>query len=89
MLGPQDKRQGMASDVRPIPVKTSTLPVRGPDRPLGKVREDAERDHIRAVLQLTDGKRGRAAAILGISRKTLWKKLKQLGLSTSPDVTNQ
>ncbi len=59
------------------------------DTSLGKVREDAERDHIRAVLQLTDGKRGRAAAILGISRKTLWKKLKQLGLSSSPDVTER
>ncbi len=89
MLGPRDKRREMASDMRPVPIKTSTLPVRDPDRPLGKVREDAERDHIRAVLQLTDGKRGRAAAILGISRKTLWKKLKLLGLSSSSDVTNR
>jgi len=52
----------------------------GPGRPLGKVREDAEREHILAVLQLTEGKRGEAAHILGISRKTLWKKLKHLGL---------
>ncbi len=57
------------------------------DTSLGRVREVAEREHILAVLQLTDGKRGRAAAILGISRKTLWKKLKHLGLSWPPDVT--
>jgi DNA-binding NtrC family response regulator len=52
----------------------------GQGRPLEKVREEAEREHILSVLQLTDGKRGEAAHILGISRKTLWKKLKHLGL---------
>ncbi len=52
----------------------------GQGRPLGKVREEAEREHILSILHLTDGKRGEAAQILGISRKTLWKKLKQLGL---------
>ncbi|MFB3817776.1 MAG: helix-turn-helix domain-containing protein [Candidatus Methylomirabilales bacterium] len=57
------------------------LPSSGQDRPLGKVREDAERDHILSVLQLTHGRRGEAARILGISRKTLWKKLKHLGVS--------
>jgi DNA-binding NtrC family response regulator len=59
------------------------------DKSLGKVREMAEREHILTVLQLTDGKRGRAAAILGISRKTLWKKLKHLGLTSPPDVTKR
>jgi DNA-binding NtrC family response regulator len=49
-------------------------------RPLEKVREEAEREHILAVLQATQGKRGEAARLLGISRKTLWKKLKHLGL---------
>ncbi len=52
----------------------------GQGRPLGKVREEAEREHILSVLHLTEGKRGEAAQILGISRKTLWKKLKQMGL---------
>jgi len=46
---------------------------------LEKVREAAERDQILAVLQMTHGKRGAAARMLGISRKTLWKKLKSLG----------
>jgi DNA-binding NtrC family response regulator len=56
-------------------------------RPLGKVRENAEREHILSILQLTGGSRTPAARILGISRKTLWKKLKQLGVSWPPDVT--
>jgi DNA-binding NtrC family response regulator len=55
------------------------IPAPGQDRQLGKVREAAEREHILAVLQITQGRRGEAARILGISRKTLWKKLKRLG----------
>jgi DNA-binding NtrC family response regulator len=55
------------------------------DRTLGKVREQAEREHIISVLKLMDGNRARAAKVLGISRKTLWKKLKQLGVSWPPE----
>lgn len=58
---------------------------------LGKIREKAEREHILSVLQLTEGHRARAARILGISRKTLWKKLKSLGIAEPPveDVTTE
>jgi DNA-binding NtrC family response regulator len=66
--------------MHPVPPATE-------DRPLGKVREAAEREHILSVLLRTEGKRGAAARILGISRKTLWKKLKHLGLSWPPGVT--
>lgn len=58
------------------------------DRTLGKVREQAEREHIISVLKLTDGNRAQAARVLGISRKTLWKKLKHLGVSWPPEVTS-
>jgi DNA-binding NtrC family response regulator len=58
-------------------------------RPLGKVREEAEREHILSVLRLTGGSRAPAARILGISRKTLWKKLKALGVSWPPEVTKR
>lgn len=54
------------------------------DQSLGKVREEAEREHILSVLKITEGNRARAARILGISRKTLWKKLKHLGVSWPP-----
>jgi two-component system response regulator HydG len=43
------------------------------------VRE-AERRYLQQVLESVGGQRMRAAQILGISRKTLWKKLKTLGL---------
>ena len=51
------------------------------DHPLERVREEAERKYILSILDLTKGRRAEAARLLGISRKTLWKKLKRLGLS--------
>lgn len=77
----------MASDLRLRPGRLEPSLPREQERSLGKVREDAERDHILSILKLTEGRRGRAAQILGISRKTLWKKLKHLGVSRSLDVT--
>lgn len=59
------------------------------DRSLGKVRADAEREHIISVLRLTEGNRLQAARILGISRKTLWQKLKHLGVSWPLDATKR
>jgi DNA-binding NtrC family response regulator len=59
------------------------------DQSLGKVRADAEREHILSVLRLTEGNRVQAARILGISRKTLWKKLKHLGVSWPLDATER
>jgi DNA-binding NtrC family response regulator len=57
-------------------------------RSLGKVREEAEREHIASVLRLTGGNRARAARILKI--KTLWKKLKRLGIHWPPgDTTHE
>jgi DNA-binding NtrC family response regulator len=43
---------------------------------LSNVAADAERDHIFNVLKSTKGNKTKAAAILGISRKTLWEKVK-------------
>jgi DNA-binding NtrC family response regulator len=42
--------------------------------------EDLERRHIERILALCDGQKARAAAILGINRTTLWKKLRQYGV---------
>ncbi|MCI0420579.1 MAG: sigma-54 dependent transcriptional regulator [Acidobacteria bacterium] len=42
--------------------------------------EQLERQYIAEVLELTRGKKGRAAEILGISRKTLLEKRKRYGL---------
>jgi len=42
--------------------------------------EDLERARIVEALRRSRGRRGEAAEILGISRCTLWRKLKTLGL---------
>lgn len=41
---------------------------------------ELERDHILKTLAYTRGHQGRAAEILGISRKALWEKRKRLGI---------
>jgi len=43
---------------------------------------DDERDAIVAALEQTDGAISRAAELLGMGRTTLWRKLKQYGLTT-------
>jgi len=43
---------------------------------------DDERDAIVAALEQTDGAIARAAELLGMGRTTLWRKLKQYGLTS-------
>jgi DNA-binding NtrC family response regulator len=50
-------------------------------RPLSMVLEEYEREHILRTLKLVSGERKRAAELLGISRKSLWKKMGRYGLS--------
>jgi DNA-binding NtrC family response regulator len=45
------------------------------------VVEDAERAHIRKALNRCEGSVGKTADLLGISRKTLWEKMKRLAIS--------
>jgi DNA-binding NtrC family response regulator len=42
--------------------------------------EELERSHIQAVLRATDGHRGHAAQILGISERNLYRKLREYDL---------
>jgi DNA-binding NtrC family response regulator len=44
--------------------------------PLQEVAAEAERDHIKRILSLTKGNRSQASEILGVSRKTLWEKIR-------------
>jgi two-component system nitrogen regulation response regulator GlnG len=60
----------------------------GRTQSLETVRKGAERALIVEALRATHGRRADAARRLGISRKTLWKKLKQLALD-SADVTER
>jgi DNA-binding NtrC family response regulator len=52
----------------------------GEVRPLHDVLREAEREHIARALSVTGGHRTQTAELLGISRKVLWEKLRDLGL---------
>ena len=59
------------------------------DKPLSAVRDEAEKLHILAALQSTGWQRALAARLLGISRKTLWKKLRRLSIDAPSDVSKR
>lgn len=59
------------------------------DKPLSAVRDEAEKLHILSALQRTGWRRARAARLLGISRKTLWKKLRRLSIEGPIDVSKR
>ena len=72
-----------------------TIPGRGVGRAAGAGREESlasldavERDHIRFVLERTRWHQGRAAEILGISSKTLYRKIREFGFDRSTDYQN-
>jgi two-component system response regulator HydG/two-component system response regulator AtoC len=52
-------------------------------RPLGLALKEFEREYLHRALREAGGKRTLAAELLGISRKTLWEKLRQHGLGES------
>ncbi len=53
----------------------------GASRSLADAREAAERREIKAALAENDGQIGRTAIVLGVSRTTLWEKMRRYGLS--------
>jgi DNA-binding NtrC family response regulator len=52
---------------------------------LASAVKEFERDYLVRALSLTGGRRARAAELLGISRKTLWEKLRTLGIASEID----
>lgn len=59
-----------------------TLPTEaGGQRAIDDILKEAEREHIAKILTITKGRKKEAAKILGISRKTLWEKMKAYDLS--------
>ncbi|PWC28114.1 sigma-54-dependent transcriptional regulator [Teichococcus aestuarii] len=51
-----------------------------PPLSLAEARDAAEREHIRRVLARSGSRVGDAAQLLGISRTTLWERMKRLGI---------
>jgi two-component system response regulator HydG len=53
----------------------------GPDSLVGRPLEDVERYYIQKSLELTQGNREEAARMLGIGERTLYRKIKEWGLT--------
>lgn len=51
--------------------------------PLSRVVEAVERAHIQKALRYCEGSVGKTAEVLGISRKTLWEKMRKLAVAGS------
>ncbi len=66
--------------LRDAPTAPAQATAARPAEPLRRAVERAEVETIRAALTATDGRRNEAAEILGISRKTLWEKIKSYGI---------
>ncbi len=66
----------MGSDL-PVEIRGAAVPVEAPPAKSTAALEDLERDAIIKALQRTGGHQGQAAQSLGISRRTLSRKLKQ------------
>jgi DNA-binding NtrC family response regulator len=56
-----------------------------PLRPLSMAIKDFERDYLTRAVRAAGGRRGRAADLLGISRKSLWEKLRAHGIANDED----
>jgi len=61
--------------------KTCVAPGAAEVQPLGEILQATERLHIEKALAAANGNRAQAAKLLGISRKTLWDKMRQLGIA--------
>ena len=57
-----------------------------PSRPLAAYLMDCERDYLRMVLEQHGGHMTHTAETLGITRKTLWEKMRRLGLQAREDL---
>jgi DNA-binding NtrC family response regulator len=64
-------------DLPPYLKNTDSLPGKNPEL---KSLEELENEHIIKVLSAVGGKKEKAARVLGVTRSTLWRKIKKLGL---------
>ena len=78
--GPRITPEHLPPGLRDTPATAPTPPPARQAEPLRRAVERAEIEAIRAALSATEGRRNDAAEILGISRKTLWEKIKVYGL---------
>jgi two-component system response regulator HydG len=75
--GPTLGPQSLPREIRPAGVELSG----GMNNLVGISLEQAEKELIRNTLKMVDGNREQAAKILGIGERTLYRKIKEYGLS--------
>ncbi|MEO0321772.1 MAG: sigma-54 dependent transcriptional regulator [Myxococcota bacterium] len=68
-------------DVVPPELRAEADAAPAPPRSLQEVVDRAEREAIQAVLRDVEGNKERAAAMLGLSSTTLWRKMKRLDVA--------
>jgi len=66
--------------LRPLNMPGTDVPPTGKLATLREAVAEAEARHIRNVVAYTQGHRGEAARILGITRKSLWEKIREYGI---------
>jgi DNA-binding NtrC family response regulator len=90
VVGAAEVEAALAGQVRfvtqtanPEGAHAETEPAAGEARRLDDAVRDAERDALRKALEQAQGNRTEAARILGISRRTLYTKLQELGIEVT------
>jgi len=77
-LRPPDRLELVREDLLPADTRwRGANEVPDEVRPLREVLKEREKEHIAFALEQTGGHRTQSAALLGISRKVLWEKLKE------------
>jgi len=66
--------------LRPLSMAGTDVPPTGKLSTLREMVAEAETRHIRSVVAYTQGHRGEASRILGITRKNLWEKMREYGI---------
>ena len=79
MLDVDDLPEEIASLARPEGDQESATAAEGAESLIGRPLTEVEKYYIQRALELTDGKREEAAALLGIGERTLYRKIKEYG----------
>ncbi len=74
-------RQDVEHELTSLPAFAQSRAREAPPSPLEAQRRQAEKHAVETALQQSRGNRSQAARILGISRRTLYKKLRQQGIA--------
>ncbi|HEX2331451.1 MAG TPA: sigma-54 dependent transcriptional regulator [Candidatus Angelobacter sp.] len=80
--GPCVLPEHLPETLRTSAARQAAQPAHEPDKSL-RTLEEQERIHIRSALQASNGHRGNAARILGISERNLYRKLREHNLLSS------